>query len=293
MMRRSPRTGGIRFATRDNARIAYDPGGIGSEVDLPVVVMLHAMLADHTEFAALQVELAGRYRLILPDTRGHGASPSLQNQWYSVAELTADVIAVLDAEGIASAHLVGHELGGTIAFDVASRHPKRVRSLTLIEPELASVLDNDPLQEVRDARTERRASDRAAGDAAYKQLTDQSLDGFLIPRWSEGWRASVTKPRMGAIRRHAAALAGLLPALDAYSVNRQDAGNVTVPTLILLAEDAGLIDQMIATRLEDWLGHGEKRFASLHARAACVVQDDQAAALARVLLNFWQSTMEE
>jgi pimeloyl-ACP methyl ester carboxylesterase len=252
--------------------------------------MLHATLTDHTEFAALHEKLDGRYRLILPDARGHGTSPSLQNQWYSVAELAADVIAVLDAEEIDTAHLVGHELGGTIAFDVARRYPERVRTLALVEPELGSVLENDPSPDVREARAARRAGDRAAGDAAYKQLVDQSLDGFLVPRWGQEWRTLVTKPRMGAVRRHAAALAGILPALDSYSVNRHDAGDLAAPTLLVLAEDSGLINQTIATRLEEWLDHAGIRSAPLGQPAVGAFQQDEAAALARVLIDFWAAT---
>jgi 3-oxoadipate enol-lactonase len=257
---------------------------------LPVIVMLHAVLADHSEFAAMREELDGRYRVILPDARGHGASPSLQNQWYSVAELVADVIAVLDAEEIESAHLVGHALGGTIAFDLARRHPERVRSLALIEPELGTVLDNDPRPEIRAARAERRAADRAAGDAGYKQLADQSLDGFVVPRWGRDWRESVAKPRMGAIRRHAAALAGILPALDAYRLDQAEAGEVTAATLLILGEDAGMLERMIAARLEGWLDHAATRSISLGPRAVGAFQADQAAALVHDLLDFWDAT---
>lgn len=252
--------------------------------------MLHATLTDHSEFIALREELAGRLRVILPDARGHGASPSLQNQWYSVAELAADVIAVLDAEEIESVNLVGHELGGTVAFEIARRHADRVQTLTLIEPELGSVLDNDPHPEMREARAAQRATDRAAGDAAYKQLADRSLDGYLVPRWGQDWRASVTKPRMGSIRRHAAALAGILPALDGYIVERQDAAELATPTLILRDEEAGMLDRAIALRLKDWLKNADVRTATLGDRALGAFRDEEASVLAHFLLDFWAAT---
>src|SRR5215204_4230949 len=86
--------------SRGNTRVAYDPGS-QSDPNAPAVVMLHALLADRSVFAAQRDVLSSRYRVILPDARGHGASATLANQWYTVAELAQDVLAIFDAEGIA------------------------------------------------------------------------------------------------------------------------------------------------------------------------------------------------
>src|SRR5215212_9828223 len=99
------RPGVTRFATRQNARVAYDPGSpvVGGEGT--AVVLLHDLLADRSAWNPLCDVLASQYRVIVPDARGHGASPTLANRWYTVSELAADLLAVLDAEAIRHAHL--------------------------------------------------------------------------------------------------------------------------------------------------------------------------------------------
>jgi pimeloyl-ACP methyl ester carboxylesterase len=47
-------------------------------------------------------------------------------------ELVSDVLALLDAAGLRSAHVVGHDWGGAVAWTLAGRHPDRVRSLTVL-----------------------------------------------------------------------------------------------------------------------------------------------------------------
>ncbi|MGH2532529.1 MAG: alpha/beta fold hydrolase [Thermomicrobiales bacterium] len=261
------RSGTTRFALRDNARIAYDPGNWPDGNDAAtVVVLLHGLLADRNAFTAQREALADSYRMILPDARGHGASPSVANQWYSVAELAADVVAILDAEEIEAAHLVGHDLGGATAFAVARRHPDRVRSLIVIEPALASLVDNDPDGTARAARNDLRATDRMAADDAYKGVTDLALDRYLRPRWGPGWKSEVTKPRFGAIRRHAGALAGLLPALDGYVLHRADAAGISTPTLVIAGVDATPLDRAICVRLADVMPAGRLETVSFGSR---------------------------
>ncbi len=236
--------GKIRFAARKNSRVAYRINGAPGREP---VVFLHDLLFTQSVFAA--IETPG----LVPDLRGHGASATLANQWYSLAELADDVAAILDAENAPSAHLVGHGLGGTIAFEFAKKHPGRSRSLTLIEPNLYAVLEKDLDRGARTLREERRTSDRAAGDAAYKQLVDKSLDGYLTPRFGADWRSRASKGRSGAIRRNAGALAGMLPALDSFTPSRGDIERVVSPTLLLLGADAAPVDQISVARLAGYL----------------------------------------
>jgi pimeloyl-ACP methyl ester carboxylesterase len=76
------------------------------------------------------------YQLIRYDHRGTGMSDWVED-WdrkhpYSVADMAADALSVLDALHLPEAHLVGLSLGGMIAQEVAINHPDRVTSLTLM-----------------------------------------------------------------------------------------------------------------------------------------------------------------
>ena len=76
-------------------------------------------------------ELRENYRCITFDNRGMG-----QSQWtgknLTVSQIAADTLAIMDACGIDSAHLVGHSLGGLVAQQIALANRDRVRSLALI-----------------------------------------------------------------------------------------------------------------------------------------------------------------
>jgi pimeloyl-ACP methyl ester carboxylesterase len=76
-------------------------------------------------------DLSRRFRTISFDNRGMGASQPLGAPL--TAELMAsDTLAIMDAAGMSSAHLVGHSLGGCIAQQVALDAPQRVKSLSLL-----------------------------------------------------------------------------------------------------------------------------------------------------------------
>ncbi|MFN7135041.1 MAG: alpha/beta fold hydrolase, partial [Myxococcales bacterium] len=75
--------------------------------------------------------LAGRHRCLWFDNRGCGRSQPLTAP-LSIAQMADDARAVLDAAGVADAHMVGHSMGGLIALELALTHRARVRSLSLL-----------------------------------------------------------------------------------------------------------------------------------------------------------------
>ena len=107
----------------------YDHGD--PDASLGTVVMLHGM-ADVAMSLAPQIDaLAGRFRVISFDARGHGRSnhPGA----YSGLHFVSDLAGVLDTLDIADPILIGHSLGGHSVANYAGLFPDRPRAVVLIE----------------------------------------------------------------------------------------------------------------------------------------------------------------
>lgn len=98
------------------------------------VVLLHGFPQDSTAYDRLSSALhGGRIRTLAPDQRGYspGARPRGRAA-YRMRELVEDVLALLDAAELGSAHVVGHDWGGAVGWALAAWHPERVRTLTAL-----------------------------------------------------------------------------------------------------------------------------------------------------------------
>lgn len=102
--------------------------------DGEVVVLLHGFPEDGGAYNRVAPGLheAG-YRTLVPDQRGYspGAQPRGRSP-YRVANLVGDVVALLDHAGVARAHLVGHDWGAWVAWEVARWQPGRLLTLTAL-----------------------------------------------------------------------------------------------------------------------------------------------------------------
>ena len=95
------------------------------------VLLLCGLGDDWTAWEAQVGPLAERYRVTVVDNRGVGLS-SLPDGEFTVADMAADAIALCDAIGISSAHVMGFSMGGAIAQELAIARPDLVRSLVLV-----------------------------------------------------------------------------------------------------------------------------------------------------------------
>jgi 3-oxoadipate enol-lactonase len=104
----------------------------------PTILFANSLGTNFHVWDPQAAALAGRYRILRYDMRGHGLTdcpPAPEG--FTIAELVADALALLDALGIAEAHLCGLSIGGMVAQGLAVRAPKRVRSLILCDTALA------------------------------------------------------------------------------------------------------------------------------------------------------------
>lgn len=107
-----------------------DPTGPADET----VVLLHGFPQQPSSFNPVVSLLYDEgIRTLVPSQRGYtAAARPRRRRDYRTAETAADVIALLDAAGVARAHIVGHDWGGAQAWAVAAWNPGRVASLTVL-----------------------------------------------------------------------------------------------------------------------------------------------------------------
>jgi len=111
----------------DGVRLHYAESGRRSG---PPVLLIQGLGADKHLWDLQRLALAPRHRTIALDNRGAGRSDRPFGG-YSLQQMAADAISVLDDAGVDSAHVVGASMGGVIAQILAIEQPERVRSLTL------------------------------------------------------------------------------------------------------------------------------------------------------------------
>jgi 3-oxoadipate enol-lactonase len=96
--------------------------------DAPVVILAHAIGTSMQMWDPQIPDLSRAFRVLSVDLRGHGRSPAPDGP-YTMGELAADVVALLDALDIERASVCGLSLGGMVGLTMAAVAPDRVDRL--------------------------------------------------------------------------------------------------------------------------------------------------------------------
>jgi 3-oxoadipate enol-lactonase len=115
----------VSEALNGDVRLAFEVRGEGDPI-----LFIHGLGYSRLGWGPAPDLLARDFRVVLFDNRGVGESDTPPGL-YTVPELAADAVAVLDAAGVERAHVVGVSLGGYIAQEVALSYPDRVDRLVL------------------------------------------------------------------------------------------------------------------------------------------------------------------
>jgi non-heme chloroperoxidase len=135
----------VRLTTGVRLRYAEqgDPAG-------PPIILLHGYSDSWFSFSRVLPLFPARYRIYALDQRGHGDSERPASG-YTMRELAADVLAFMDAKGLARATLVGHSMGSMVAQQVALAAPERVARLVLVAPATMNLVHNAAVLELKQA----------------------------------------------------------------------------------------------------------------------------------------------
>ena len=99
----------------------------------PVLVLGNSLGTTSRLWREQLAPLGARFRLLRYEHRGHAGSPGPPGP-YTIAELGADVLRLLDDNGIDRAHYCGVSLGGMIGMWLAASAPDRIETLALCCP---------------------------------------------------------------------------------------------------------------------------------------------------------------
>ena len=98
----------------------------------PDLLILHGLLGSGGNWATLARKAYGpQFRTIVPDLRNHGRSP--HDPVFSYEAMVADLLELMEDEGIEKAHVLGHSMGGKLAMHLALEHPERVGKLIIAD----------------------------------------------------------------------------------------------------------------------------------------------------------------
>lgn len=206
---------------RDGVRLAYAEHEGGGRP----VVLVHGWCCDHRfmgpqfdHFAALG------HRVIAVDLRGHGASDR-PVQRYAISDFADDVAWLAGELRLDRPLIVGHSMGGIIAFDLGARHPELASAIVMI-----------------DAAVARPAASRAAagpliealrGDNYVAVLRSFVEKGLCLPTDTPALKARIFD-LMGGATQHVvvAAMEGLRDYDPDFA-----RGRVIVPSLYIAADE--------------------------------------------------------
>jgi pimeloyl-ACP methyl ester carboxylesterase len=209
--------------TSDDAEIFYEITGSG-----PPVVLLHPFPVHHEFWTPVARMLDSRYRLIMPDLRGHGES-SLGDGPAAMQKHAADVARVMDAAGVDRAPLFGVSIGGYVIFEFWRRFRNRVTALVLCNTKGPA--------DTREARANRLQ----VADDVLQRGTEPFFESMAQKLLGETTRRSRPHLVEGALRMMRKMSAEDVAGEQRGMADRPDSvatlRTITVPTLIITGDE--------------------------------------------------------
>lgn len=186
-------------------RYGADSGADSRPGTATPLLLVHGLFGSGANWHGIAPRLAEARPVLAADLRNHGDSPHAADMTY--AALAADLVALLDAEGIERAAVAGHSLGGKAAMWLALAHPQRVAGLAVLDiapvryphgfEGIVEALAALPLNELRDRRDADRHLAAAVPSPAVRGLLLKNL-----ARDGAGWRWRPNLPALAANLPH-------------------------------------------------------------------------------------------
>lgn len=192
--------------------------------DAPVLILSNSLGSTLEMWDPQVAELTRHFRVVRYDLRGHGASPTPPSP-YSIGDLGADVVALMDDLNVQRAHLAGSSIGGMAALWVAANAPDRVDRLVAIG---TSARLGPP-----DVWTDRARKVLAGG---MEVVAESVVERWYTSIFAEQHPTVVTQMREMVRSADPFGYAGCCLAIA--GMDQTDAlGTITAPTLVIVGAD--------------------------------------------------------
>ncbi len=180
----------MSYADVNGQRLYYEDSGAGDDV----IVFSHGFLMDHSMFADQVGALAGDWRCITWDERGHGRT-EMTDEPFSYWDSASDLLGLLDHLGVQRAVLAGMSQGGFLSLRAALTAPDRVRALVLMDtrPGVEDAAAVPVYDQLIDAWMAPDGPPREVLDTVAAIILGAGWEG--TPHWQQRWSA-LPKPAL-------------------------------------------------------------------------------------------------
>ena len=204
--------------------LGYDEAGRGE-----VLLLVHGFPVDRRIWADQLTGLADIRRVVAPDLRGRGKSPSSDTSW-TIDSHAEDLAETIRSLGVESVDLAGVSMGGYIAFALLREHPELVRSLILVSTRAAA--------DAPEYKTGREMTAERAKRFGTRALAASMIDKLLTPNAPRQVRARVLE-MFDSIPGETSAADSL--AMRDRADSTEMLRSILIPTLVIEGEEEALL----------------------------------------------------
>ena len=259
----------------DGTRIHYEVTGKSGATP---VLMIQGLGASKNAWNLQRIAMATRFRIISFDNRGAGRSDK-PTEPFTLEQMADDALAVLDAAGIETAHVVGASMGGVISQIVAVKYPYRVRSLTLV----CTACRNHPWRQELLQTWAKTAADKGmieVGKEAAQWVMSPRSFRRLVPAFTWMGPLAALRPRHSFVSQ-----------IDAILNTREDLvdqlSTITAPTMVIVGNQDILTPRGDSEEIAERIPNAELVVIS---GAAHGLMMEHSSTFNRILIEFLQRT---
>jgi pimeloyl-ACP methyl ester carboxylesterase len=212
----------------------------------PAVVLLHGFPFDRSIWADQWAKLGDVYRVIAPDLRGFGGTPTPVGV-YEIDDMADDVAETIESLHIEGPVVVGGlSMGGYVALSLALRYPTRVRALILCDTRAEADAPEAAVNRENTARD-------VESTGKIGTIVEAMIPRLFSPLTRERRPEAIERVHEIMLRSRPAAVAGALRGMARRPDRTEELSKIIAPSLIVVGEDDAITPPSAARVMHDRL----------------------------------------